>query len=62
MFSGSPVHDSLGIFVLKEELDLETDSQAFMTDGVRMVLQNVTDPAVTLMVRESKKEGMLVYV
>ena len=33
-----------------------------MTDGVRMVLQNVTDPAVTLMVRESKKEGMLVYV
>ena len=29
MFSGSPVHDSLGIFVLKEELELETDSQAF---------------------------------
>ena len=33
-----------------------------MTDGVRMVLQNVTDSAVTLMVRQSKKEGMLLYV
>jgi hypothetical protein len=33
-----------------------------MTNGVRMVLYNVTDSALTLMGRESEKEGMLVYV